>query len=139
VEVPVPHGGGLLYWSVKVIVPFPTLVGVNVAESPLPFVAKLPGPVAFHQFVNMVGGTLFVTRVVGQFVELELVTISTFPVTDCAVTDTLIGEPKQFVRTLFVPPVRVTEGAVRQFVVLVVQATVHDTDVVAVDCNVQGG
>ena len=82
VDVPVPQGGGLLYWSVKVIVPFPTFVGMKVAESPLPLVVKLPGPVAVHQFVNIVGGTLFVTLVVGQFVELELVTISTFPVTD---------------------------------------------------------
>ena len=73
-----------------------------------------------------------VTRLFGQFVEVELVTTSTCPVVKAGVTEALMGEPKQFVSTLFVPELSVTEGAVKQFVVFVVQCTVKETDVLAV-------
>ena len=117
----------------------PELVGVKLAESPLPLALNPPGPVATHQLLRMVEVTLLVTRLLGQFVEVKPFTISTFPVAMIAVIDALMGEPRQFVSTLLVPGESETEGATRQFVVLMAAATLMLTLTEAGPLPLHGG
>lgn len=49
------------------IVPLPALVGVKVADSPLPVAVNPPGPLAVHEFEMIVGWIELVTIWVGQF------------------------------------------------------------------------
>ena len=60
-------GPELLHSELKVIVPLPALVGVKVADCPLPLAANVPGPLAVHQFVVIVGSIELISDWGGQF------------------------------------------------------------------------